>query len=311
MTQITTLLSLFIIIAAGALTAKLNFTSEHFSKDINKFVFYIAFPAIIIVSLASTNRSELDLYPKFLLVNGLIILVLRIALVAVLKVLPWAGSDKGLLSYTSLGGNTGFFGFPIILALFEPTHFNLTVIYVTVLTTIDDALALLIIGLFKKDSNEPSQLQNALTDFLKNPIVIASVLGFLLLILELDLPEIIGLPLELLGGTTSAMALFSLGIFTYENLSLPDPQLLFKIGFSTIIKLLIFPAVVYLALTYIFTLNEAATQTSVILAAMPSAVFSIILADIFDLDRKLATQVVIVSSVLFLGTSVIWLGFIT
>ncbi len=69
---------------------------------------------------------------------------------------------------------------------------------------------------------------------------------------------------------------------------------------------MIVPGVVLFFVTQIFKLSDIAAETSIAIACMPSAVFSLVVADMYDLDKKLTTAIVVLSSIIFLVTSIFW-----
>jgi predicted permease len=57
----------------------------------------------------------------------------------------------------------------------------------------------------------------------------------------------------------------------------------------------------------VIKLDRVAAETSVILATMPSAVFTIIASDVYNYDKNQTSNTVMLSSVLFIATLSFWL----
>jgi predicted permease len=306
MNQFLILLSLFLVVFAGYFSYKISLFQQEAVKYLNRFVFYISAPAVIFSSIATLDKSKLSSYPFFLLVNIFSLCMLFLLIFFLSKLTKAPREIRGSILYTAGASNVVFFGFPILLALFPKEHFALGVIYLIAAITIGDLTALFLLGIDKH--NGPFNLKKNLTEFMKNPIVISSILGFIVLLFDIPISDSINSSLEILGKPIITLGLFSMGIYFGHHLNFK------KIGLSLIpsaISLLIFPFMVYLLTFYFLKLDIAAAQTSVVMASMPSAAFSIVVADIYDLDKTLTSNTVLLSSLLCLFTSPFWIWLIT
>ena len=154
---------------------------------------------------------------------------------------------------------------------------------------------------------------------MRNPFVISTFIGFLAFgivqVFPRNIPagilnaadQIGGILLTVLtriGALGSTLALFSLGVFMSSNFKINS----IKVSLVTsIIKLLILPLWVLIFTYYIFPLSKEAVEISVILATMPTAVYSIIVSDFYKYDKNQITNTLFLSSLLFLLTLPLWI----
>lgn len=119
----------------------------------------------------------------------------------------------------------------------------------------------------------PTSVTENLLNTVKEPVVWAPIIGFIMLLVGLKVPGDIRLSLELLGKATGGVALFASGVilFSYKvafNLS---------IGVAVLIKNLLLPALV-LSLGLLFGVHAETLNISVITMAIPTASICVILA---------------------------------
>jgi predicted permease len=301
MNQLLILLSLFLVIFAGTLSIKYKLFSEEASKYFNKFIFYVTVPVAIFLSLVTLDVRQISGFFPFVAINTIIIFIGYILTFYFLKLFAISKDKKGVIIFAGNGGNVIYFGFPILLALYGQEHFNLGVIYAAIVISIGDLMGFYLLGVNRGEGK--INLKKELLNFLTNPIVVATFLGVISAILEVPLPQFLLNSLETIAKTTTGLALFSLGIYLYGKLNFSD----FKYNLlSTSIKLIFLPLLTYVFVYWIFRMDSVAAETSVLLAAMPSAVFSLSVAEAYDLDRKLTSNTIILSSLLFLLTSGLW-----
>ena len=138
------------------------------------------------------------------------------------------------------------------------------------------------------------------------PVVIATLIGVIIFTLNLSLPQMILDSMNIVTKTITGLALISVGLNFAYNFKFNFSNIKLNL-ISAILKLSILPGIVLYFTHYIFKLSEIAVITSVMLASMPTSVFSIVVADMFNLDKKLASSNILISSILFLASSVFWI----
>ncbi len=301
MEQLSVLASLFLIVIVGFVVGRLKLLGEESVKTFNTFLFYIAIPSVVFISLIGTNKEELSLYPKFIIVNIAISIISYLLIYVFLRVFVESHKSRGGILFSSVSGNVVFFGFPILLNVFGQEHLNLGIIYSVMVFAVVDLVGFLLISL---DSEKKLDFLAEVREFLKNPIVIATFLGLIFLLFEIPVPGLIFDTLDNLSKGITAMGLVTLGIFVSYNIDFREIRLSLL---TSSLKLLFIPVFTYLVVFHLISLEQNLAEVSVIQSSMPVAVFSLTVADIYGLNKRLVSNGIIVSSILFLLTSAFWI----
>jgi len=303
MNHLSIYLSLFLIISIGVLSGRLKIFNSDMCNIINKFLFNIAIPSLIILTITNISIKELSLYPTFIKFNFILNFLYIVIVFFLLRITKLTREIRGAIFYASTVGNTVYFGFPILSSLFGMEHLNLGVIYLIISLLIADIFSFLLLEL-DMESKKNFRISKYLKNIFTQPLIISTVIGILCFSLNFHLPNFLKDSLDTLGKTTPGLSLLSLGIYISNNLKI---RRFFICLFISSVKLIIFPLLVYLLSHNIFHFANTIIQVSVILSAMPSAIFSIIISDIYKLDSKLASDIVILSTILSIITSFVWI----
>jgi predicted permease len=78
---------------------------------------------------------------------------------------------------------------------------------------------------------------------------------------------------------------------------------------STMLKLVVAPFIALL-LGRLFGLEGIALAVTVIMAALPSAIFCMVVATEYDFDERATADTILLSSVMFIFTSSIWVSLV-
>lgn len=302
MNQVLVLLPLLIVILIGFLSGRFGLVRMSSVSVYNKFLFFIAIPALVFLSVLSIDRSIFFLFPKFIGVNLLIIFILSLIIFFSLRLLNLPHKIRSAVYFSSMRGNVLLIGLPVISTVFGFDYLSYAVIFTMIVMPLNHILAFVLIE-FDKGGPKRINLLKHIKELSKNPIIISIILGFIFWVIGIRISNIVLNSLNYLSLTTIGLALFSLGVYISGNLKMSG----IKYGIlSAFLKLLLYPSAVFLAVNYIFKLPPIAAQTSVIMTAMPSAVISVIVADVFNLDRDVASSAIVISSILFALTSIVW-----
>lgn len=295
MDQILLLLTLVLVVFIGILTSKMNIFEEKDSKIFNKFIFNISAPALFFLSTASIDLEEVSTFPKFIFVNSIFWVILYLLKFLILKRSVGDNKKIGAMLFSSSSGNVVYLGFPILLNVFSDAHLGLGVVYVLTVLLISDFLGIFLLEHLKSEKAKPDW-GKIIKEFLVNPLVLASLVGGLFLISPFTLPGTVSSSLDMLGKTTTGLALFSLGIYFSNHFKVSEIKLSVV---TSVIKVLIQPLML-IPLLLLFGISGAAFETSIIMTAMPAAVFTIVIADIYDLDKAITSNSIVLSTILFL-----------
>lgn len=305
---LTVVLPTFALIFTGWIARKGGALGPHASSELNRFVVYLALPALLFDIVANAEWHQLW-QPGFLATFGLgALLIFGLTLILSLRrAKPLA--DAALDGLNASYANTGFMGFPLVLAIIGPSALAPTLIATLLTVCVLFAIALVLVELGIQREQPASQhiLRNLLRSLARNPLLIAPTLGGLVLLLGIELPGFIKTFLTLLGAAAPPCALIALGLFLAEQSSATGSRIsttIHLVGF----KLLAHPLITWLLATQVFNLSAELTLIAVLLAALPTGTGPFMVASFYRREAATTSRAILVSVILSLVTITIYLA---
>ena len=266
----------FAIILLGLLLrTKLRY-SEDFWKSAERLVFYVLFPPLLFTSIAGSNLS-LGSSAKFLMV-GIGTMLLGIAAAWCVRYLVKADAvTHASLFQCGFRFNT-YIGFALVLKLFGDEGFALLALLIAFWVPISNTIAVAVLadavekrdaaqGLGAAAGGRPNLLLKTAKAVLKNPLIIATILGLACNLLNATVPMPVHHFLEDLGKASLAMGLLCIGAgLRFSELK----NALGLLTAGTVERLVVLPAIAC-ATVSIFGLGPAAAGVVLIFAALPTA----------------------------------------
>lgn len=203
------MLPIFIIIFCGFFFGKKT-VGDHQAKALNMFVYYFAFPSLIICGLIDKNLSEIFYLPFILGYLGASMVVFIIGVLLGGKKIDY--SHKILIGLSASFPNCGYIGIPLVSLLFG-SEVLLPAIVATVLSLMHLTMVVFILEFSQKQvgRNFKQKMFKALKSSIFNPLIFCFILGLLILALKIELPKSLSATLHLLAGSCSPCALFGIG----------------------------------------------------------------------------------------------------
>lgn len=304
MAVIESLFPLIIIATIGFLVGQTKLLPSDFPKSINKFLFYVALPLFFLGSFSEYNRNDVTDFFPYIFVNIIIISILYISYYLIISRTKLERKKIASTITPSFIGNSLYFGFPVLTTVLGSEYIPYGVIYVSFVTITD------FLGMFftSKLTGKTFDAKKQIIDFLKTPVLIASIIGLSLLITNIELPKIALDITKSFGAIISTLILFAFGMsFSYKSLT-GDLRLSILTSFN---KLILLPLFTYIVVYHVYPLPEIAAQASVVIACMPSAFYNLVIADNYDTNKDITIASVLLSSILFFIVSIIWINLIT
>jgi predicted permease len=211
----------------------------------------------------------------------------------------WNQPAQGSFLLSAMVGNTGYLGFPVTLTIVGEKYFGWALFYDMLGTTIGAyGLGVLLAARFGTRAKSPWQLVRAI---LQNPALWS--LGVGLAFRQIPLPEWGEQSLQKLAWSAIALSLLLIGM----RLSQLDswsrlPQASVSLG----IKMLLVPLILGIGLLHL-GITGSPQLVIVLQMAMPPAFATLVLAEVFDLERDLTVTALAVGSTGLLLTLPIWL----
>ncbi len=209
-------------------------------------------------------------------------------------------SRKGSFILAAMLGNTGFIGMTLAEVLIDPLYRNWAVIY-NVCGTITYSLAVLIASYFGQRGTQ-NPWWTPLRDVLTVPSQWAFVLGLLTQDVELPLIAESGLEAMIWVVFASALLLLGLRLGSLKGWSSLELALI-----PAALKVLVVPGLVGLSATSLGLTGDP-RLVLVLMSGVPTGLATLILAEVYDLDRELLTSSITLTLVGLLLVLPLWLA---
>jgi predicted permease len=288
-------LVLALLMAAGFAAGKLGYLDERASRGLSKFLVNFVIPALVVSSMQRPYTLELRDEALRALAVSVCVYALSFPLAFLwARAIRAKGGARGAHAFGAVFSNVAFMGFPVMEALYGRDSLFALSVY-----NIPFQILAFSVGPFILARSAGSDARLRITSF-ATPAAAAAALGFALFAGGVALPALILGPLELLGGVTTPLSMALIGaILSRARLGrvARDPRLYATAAY----RLLAFPLLVYAAL---FALGFRGRDLAmpVLIAAMPVAANSAILAEAYGGDAETASSLVLISTIASLVT---------
>lgn len=284
--------TLLVIMVIGMIGKKYKIITQDITRRLSSILVNITQPLLIIMSL------QVDYTGELLKTGGKIILISIFyhIIVAVLALFSYRGNpakEQKVFNIATIFGNCAFMGYPILKAMFG----DIGLFYGAFFTFFFN-IFIWSYGIFvlSRGTGENVNIRKCLI----NPGTVSSLIGFLLFVMRIKLPPVIGNAFSMVGDMTFPLSMLVVGAVV----SLSDFKKLinsFTTYFYLIMKLLMLP-VITLLVCVVLKLDVILIYLCVVMSAMPCATNTVIFAEIYKSDSKLGARLVSTSTILSVGT---------
>lgn len=299
LTSLESIVPIIALIVLGYFLQVKGWFHNDFGNDLSKLIMNVAMPVSIFVSVL----KYLTLEKLISLSGGLIYTFVAFALgyiVAFLsvKVLNVAPGRRGTVINTFVNANTIFIGLPLNIALFGDNALAYFLIYY-----ITNTISTWTLGVFLMTSDSKDGKKKQGSKFNWKKLLPAPLLGFIVsvvfLVINIPLPSYVSSTLGYIGGLTTPLSLIYIGIVLakagIKTIHFDKDSILALVGRFVIAPLLMFLVLKFMAPQ----MATAEYQTFMIQSATPALAVLPILANQGDGDVEFSTNIVTLSTILF------------
>lgn len=299
------LIPVIAIILLGMLLRRTPLFTDESWLGFENLCYFVLFPALLIKTLATARIASTEL----LLFSAMVLFTIFGMSLLLLLFQPlmrrWLGI--GGPAFTSLfQGATRWHGF-IALSIVGLLYGDEGVAYMAIImAVIIPPLNVINVSVLARFTDGDSGLGEVLRKLLKNPFIIACVIGAVLNLTGIGLPSQIFSLFDILGGGALGLGLLTVGAGLHFSLVL-DHRLL--VSFGAAIRLLGMPMLMFLG-AWLFGIEGMPRTVAVIAAAVPTASTSYILARQMGGDAPLMANLITVQVIVAAVTlpMMIWLA---
>lgn len=291
-------ISLFLIILVGVYAAKRKIITKEINKGLTNILLKITLPCLVVSSFIFDLSDKLKGNIIKCFIYSPLVLLISIV-VSYIFLQPIKGGKKIIIQFANVFSNCGFIGFPIVFSIYG----NEGVIYASIFNLFFTVFlwtygVILFNGKMKRED---------IKQVLLNPAIIAVIIGLIIMILGVNIPNVLSSTLDLVGNMTSPLSMIIVGVI------LGNAKIIFylkdkSIYYSAFLKLIVMPCIIILILKIIND-NSLVSKTLIILTAMPAAAMTSILAESFDKESEYSAVIVFITTLFSLITFPILLNF--
>lgn len=284
---------IFALIFLGYLCRKRNILSINAASELNRFVIYLGLPALLFNAISGLKPADFA--------NLRFVVVFAIGIVAVFVLTAWIrkrqGAATGDIIIDSLGtsyANVGFIGIPLCMLAFGNEGVPPSVIAMVMTACLLFAAAIIFLEIsLHAERHIGRTLKKVAASLLRNPIMIASLLGAIVAASGRSLPVSLSHLFTLLGAAASPCALVSLGLFLAQPLKGKQADTVnLLVGF----KLLVHPAITAILAYWILPLPRLWADTALLLSALPIGTGPFMLAELYQREAAAMSRAILIST---------------
>lgn len=301
------LLPVIMLIATGWAFTHFNLIDgKTVEAGLNQFLFMIALPAIIFLSIA-TMSLQLGEAIKYMLSYTVVVAVtFFISYFFCIKTFSLNKLEANFASLSASVSNAALIGLPVLIGLYGvkasiPVALTLVIFILIVMPVFTFTIEYL---LNKHHASMLDSSKIAVMKTIKNPLVIAAVLGLVVHMMNINLPKAITNYFQYLSDTTAACALVVVGIgLKYVSAKEDLAETLTMTGFNLILK-----PILAIAAAWIFNLDSFYAISLLVACSVPTSKTLYIISKQYQLYESEMASIIFSTSVISIITFPIFLS---
>lgn len=301
------MLNVFLSILPIFLLIVFGFLSKLYVKDVavfwgfsDKFVYYLFFPALLIMDISEADFSGAD---SFYPVMATIISTLVIALI-IFAVKFFVDTSPDLFTSIFQGGirYNSYVFIALSQSLFGSEGVALSGFFVAYMIILTNILSVLVMNHYGTGSKK--SLSGAVLALTKNPLIIGALLGVLMNVLNLHITGAIKQLFQYLANAATPLSLMSVGAGLIVSMHI---RKMVSISYATLLKLVAMPLIT-IALVKYFGATGVPASIAILYSAVPCAGNAYILARQMGGDHEAMASIITWTTLLSVMTVTFILG---
>lgn len=285
-------LELIFLIAIGIILNKTRVITDKSRGSISDLLINLMLPASVLGAFLSTERFTPELMQNCIAIFLISIVTHALTVLFGGRIFRCCGKEKeAIMHYGMIVPNTAFIGIPVAGALFGDTGLLYTSVY---FIPSEICMWTFALALFKKNENI-----NIFKAIMTTPAADAVFLGLIILISGISLPRFITNGILSLGSCTTPVSMLVIGAILADA---DYKKIISAPIFSfTIVRLVVFPLIIFVFMK-LMSVDDTVLGIGLVMAAMPAAAATSILADKYNADAEFATNIVVMSTIFSIVT---------
>ncbi len=299
-------LPFFALIGLGYWAGRTKFFSAEATAYLTKFVFYFALSAMLFRFSANLSLVEVwdtRLVAAYLWGTAFVYGIATIVGFARRLDVPTTAIEAQCAAI----GNTGFLGVPMLAILFGPDAIGPVLLVLAVDLVVFSSLIVVLITGSRDGQISLRMFRTIGLGLLRNPMIVAIVLGFAWSGLSIPIPTPMNEFLAILGGAATPGALFAIG----ASLATKSAERVQIAGWLSFCKLILHPLFVAFAALFLFGVDPFKAGVIISAAALPVAGNVYMLAQHYGVAPQRVSAAILVSTALSIVTVSLIVAWVT
>ncbi len=295
---------LFAILFTGWFLRKINFIDDKMNHSVNKLIVYFAYPCLIVYNIGNLDMDG-RMISRFLITFVISLVCFYIyGLVAYgySKVRKFPAEKSNVAELAMSAPNNAFMGFPVALIFFGEQGLFLMLAHNSAMNFFVFTYGLRVLrrNRQEKDGRSLEAFIKAMSKFLLNPNILALVIGFVLSMTGISLPDVVNEYLMYIGNVSTPMAMIYIGS-SLVGCRLTDMLKDSLIVESAAMKLICMPL---LTVAMVYFLPVAGLIKSIVILgiSLPTAAIVSMIAEQEEQDAETVSLILVLSTVVSIAT---------
>lgn len=275
----------------GVILRKIKIITDEVNRGLSNILMNVALPCMILYSF--NFKFSANMFKGAVMVF-LYSALIHIALIILSKILyyKFKDSEKNVYTFATVFSNCGFVGYPVIQGIYGSVG-----VFYTSIFTIPFNLFMYSYGvmLFTGEKSFKNMKKN-----LKNMPLISILLGTIIFLFSIRLPEPVINTLGSIGNMTTPLSMFIIGAML-ADVSVKDVFKDLTIYYVNFIKLIAAPILIYFVLKFLDA-DKTLLYICVILVSMPTASLIGVLAERYNVNKAIASKCAFLTTIMSLFT---------
>ena len=285
----------FSIIFLGTFFRAIKVFNEEASKIITKFAFFVTLPPYVFLNIVKSSNTSIFQWDFIIRFEIVTILIITFSFLFSKFVFKYKNREASLFSLNSSYPNYGFLGIPLCILAFGEN----AAIPISMILFADTIVLLTFITFFASNSKEKKiykKLFFILMNMIKNPLLVAVLIGFVFVIFNIPIYSLIYKVLNILSVAAPPTLLFALGIMLWNKINIKFVRLIATI---TIFRLIMHPLLVF-CIFYFFpsSIPSLWINVAILSSCLPVAATAFAMAGYYETFIKETSSSILVTTIL-------------
>ena len=279
---------LFVLIVIGFICGKTGVVTSEGKKILSNFLIKAIVPAMIVnayLNMEFNPQVLTNLLQAFGLSAGSILFAMLVSWLILRKIKT---PNKKVLWFAFSYSNAAYMGFPLVKGLFGDEGMLYASVFATVFNIIIWSAGYAVMS----GETDGKKLFKTVV---KSPVTCSVVVGLLLYLCRIPVPEIIKAPIRMMGEATTPISMIIIGVMIAES-RLKSILANKEIWLTVAVRLVLIPTLTF-GIYYLFGIGGMVGSVILIQAASPTAATTSVLATQFNHDEAIGAGTVVITTI--------------